>query len=99
MPLLLEQLLHLRVTTRTDRTSSVSDSSDSEGSNSCRVEPGRKRLRRAIASHHRKPGGIPQAWTSEYQWLHKVRVANQIGMICKLCQKHAILPRNGSKSG
>ena len=27
----------------------------------------------------------------------KVRVGNEIGMICKLCQKHAILPRSGSK--
>ena len=73
----------------------VSDSSES--SDSGRVEPGPKRLRKAIASHHRKPHTIPQAWTREYRWLCKVRVAKGIGMVCELCKKHAILPRSGCK--
>ena len=83
------------VDTNADRTSGVSDSNES--SDSCIVEPGRKRMRKAITSHHHKPGGILQAWTREYQWLQKVCVGNEIGMICKLCQKHAILPQSGSK--
>ena len=73
-----------------------SDAGSSGSSNSCEVEPDRKRLRKATASHHRIRG-IPQEWMSEYQWLKKVRVGKRIGMICKLCQKHAVLPRSGSK--
>ena len=72
----------LSADTNADRSSSVSDSSES--SDSCIVEPARKRVRNAITSHHRKPGDIPQAWTREYQWLQKVHVGNEIGMICKL---------------
>ena len=49
------------VDTNADRTSSVSDSSES--SDSCIVEPGRKRVRKAITSHHRKPG----AWTDQVE--------------------------------
>ena len=53
------------VDTNANRTSSVSDSGES--SDSCIVEPGRKHVRKAITSHHRKPGGIPQAWTDQVE--------------------------------
>ena len=70
------------VDTNTNRTSSVSDSSES--SDSYIVEPGQKRVKNAITSHHHKVGGIPQAWTREYPWLQKVCVGNEIAMICKV---------------
>ena len=78
-----------------DRTRDGDILSDDESS--LDEEPAWKRLRKGNVSHQRKTG-MSTAWTKKFQWLHKVRGSGgKVGMICKVCREHGVVPRSGSK--
>ena len=58
-------------------------------------KPERKRPKKN--THHRKTG-IGLDWAKQFKWLQEVRGTDgKLGMICKLCRNHGIVPRSGSK--
>ena len=79
-----------------DETSEEAEISSDETSEAAEPVPKRSRPRKSVAAHHRKTG-ISQTWTKEFKWLQKVRVNNKVGLVCKICHRHAAVPRSGSK--
>ena len=82
--------------TGSDETSEEEEIGSDKTSEEVEPVPKRSKLRKSIAAHHRKTG-ISQTWIKEFKWLQKVRVNNKVGLICKICNRRAAVPRSGSK--
>ena len=89
----------------TSDTGDVNDDKDKNGESETRSDdddlttsdslslPAPKRRRSLGAGKHRKSGFDPK-WIHEFKWLEKVEIDGRLGLLCKLCKKHAKVPRN-----